>query len=206
MKLIDLTHTFTNEMPLYTGTPSISLKQITTIGEEGYNDHEINTSMHVGTHMDAPLHMIENGKSINELSLDTFIGFGVLIDARNNKEIDESLLDNVRIEKESIVLIFTDFGSRYRTDSYYKNHPTVTENFAKRMLELNIKMIGMDMPSPDKPPFPIHKILLGNNIPFLENLTNLDQLLGIEKFEVIALPAKFKADGAPVRVIAKVFD
>ena len=64
-------------------------------------------------------------------------------------------------------------------------------------------MIGMDMCSPDKPPFPIHKILLGNDILIIENLTNLQQLSG-KRFTVYAFPAKFQLDGALVRVVVEV--
>ena len=75
------------------------------------------------------------------------------------------------------------------------------------MGELEVKMVGMDMLGPDyDKPWLTHKILLGHNITILENLTNLDQLLNAGEFEVIALPAKFQADAAPVRVIAKTND
>jgi kynurenine formamidase len=65
-------------------------------------------------------------------------------------------------------------------------------------------MVGMDMPSPDKYPFEIHKLLFDNGIYIIENLMNLDKLLGIKKFEVIALPLKIKADSSIARVVAKV--
>jgi kynurenine formamidase len=64
-------------------------------------------------------------------------------------------------------------------------------------------MVGMNMLGPDyDKPWVTHKILLGEEILILEDLTNLDQLLDVENFEIIALPVKFKADAAPVRVIA----
>lgn len=206
MKIIDLTHSFTNEMPVYPGDPQPSLKQITTLDKEGYNDHLLNSVMHVGTHMDAPLHMINDGKKMNEIDPSTFFGKGVLLDVRSKPQVDDSVLEGVNIEKGSIVLIFTGFGEKYRHPSYYENYPTVTEDFAKRMVELQVKIVGMDILGPDQPPFLTHKILLGNEILIIENLTNLDKLLGVKNFEVIALPAKLHADAAPVRVIAKIID
>ena len=62
----------------------------------------------------------------------------------------------------------------------------------------------MDTPSPDKYPYKIHKILLKEEILIIENLTNLEELLGVNNFDVIALPAKFYSDGAPIRVIAQI--
>jgi kynurenine formamidase len=71
------------------------------------------------------------------------------------------------------------------------------------MVKLEVKIVGMDMLGPDyDKPWATHKVLLGNDILILENLTNLDQLLNIEHFDVIALPAKLHSDAAPVRVVA----
>jgi len=76
MKLIDLTHTFIEDMPVYPGDPASKLKQIANIEKDGFVDHEIKTAMHVGTHMDAPLHMIQDGKKLSELSLEKFFWSG----------------------------------------------------------------------------------------------------------------------------------
>jgi kynurenine formamidase len=154
--------------------------------------------------MDAPLHMIAHGKRMDEIPPETFIGKGVLIDARGARLIDANLLEGLTIEPGSIVLIYTGFGAKYRDRSYFENFPTITEEFAKRVVESKVKIVGMDLPGPDQPPFPIHKALLGNGILIIENLTNLDKLLGVTNFEVIALPAKLHADAAPARVIARI--
>ena len=70
-------------------------------------------------------------------------------------------------------------------------------------VEKKIKMLGVDMCSPDHSPFPIHKILLANNILILENLTNLSDLENKE-FKVHAFPIKLQIDGSPVRVVAEI--
>ena len=67
-----------------------------------------------------------------------------------------------------------------------------------------LDLVGMDTPSPDAPPFPVHKIFLGSEILIIENLTNLESLVDLKNFTVAALPAKFHADAAPVRVVAMV--
>src|SRR3989338_1949040 len=105
MHLIDLTHTFTDNMPVYPGDPLPKLHQITTLEKDGYNDHELTSVMHVGTHMDAPLHMIKDGKTMNQISVDHFFGKGVLLDARGKEKIEPELLTGKTIEPSSIVLI-----------------------------------------------------------------------------------------------------
>lgn len=206
MKIIDLTHTFTNQMPVYPGDPIPSLKQVANIDSDGFNDHEIHSAMHVGTHMDAPFHMIGDGKKIDEIPPDNLFGKGILIDARDKNQIDESLLASKEIESDAIVLVFTGLGDKFRDPKYFTNSPILTEGFAKWLVDSKVKLLGMDMSSPDKSPFPIHKLLLSNDILIVENLTNLDQLLNVKSFEIIALPAKFQTDGAPVRVIARIED
>lgn len=205
MKIVDLTHTFTNDMPVYPGDPKPVLEQVSQIDKDTYNDHKITTTMHVGTHIDAPLHMIANGEALDEISIDRFIGKGALIDVRGKNKIDVTVLDDVHLEQGSILLLYTGFGSKYGTDDYFNDYPELTGEFADKIVQSKIKMIGMDSPSPDhETSWPAHKTLLENGALILENLTNLDQLLNVKKFEVIALPAKFEADAAPVRVIAKI--
>lgn len=204
MKLIDLTHIFDTNMPVYPGDPEPKLEQITSLDKDGYNDSLITSVMHVGTHMDAPLHMIEKGKTMDEMPIESFFGTGILIDVRGKKKIDASLIDGITIPKGSIMLLYTGYGEKYRTKDYFDDIPQVTEDFAQKMVESKISILGMDILGPDEPPFPTHKILLGNDIMIIENLTNLDKLLEASEFEVMALSMKLQADAAPVRVIAKI--
>lgn len=155
--------------------------------------------------MDAPLHMFENGKKLSGYPAEKFFGKGHLIDARNQKRISAGLLKEKNISPCEIVIVMTEFSQKFGTDSYYNDYPEIEESFAQRLVELGVKIVGMDTPSPDRQPFNIHKILLKNDILIIENLTNLESLLPYEKFEIIALPAKFEADAAPARVIAKIY-
>ena len=65
-------------------------------------------------------------------------------------------------------------------------------------------MLGMDLPSPDKYPFKIHKMFFNNDIFIIENMTNLSQLLFVNNFEIIAFPLKIKAGASIIRVVAKI--
>jgi kynurenine formamidase len=67
-------------------------------------------------------------------------------------------------------------------------------------------MLGMDMPAPDYFPFDFHKELLTNGIFLLENLTNLQELLGVNDFEVIALPLKIAAEASFVRAVCRIME
>lgn len=203
---IDLTQTFTNDMPVYPGDPCSKLYQCAEIQKDGFTDHKVESCMHVGTHMDAPLHMVEGGLVISEFPAAKFQGRGVLIDARNTMKIDINLLEGKNIKAGDIVLVRTDWSKEYRTEDYYKEWPYFTNSFAEKLVAKDIALVGMDTPSPDMDEnFPAHKILLPNNILIIENMTNLEALESINNFKIHAYPIKYQADAAPVRVIAECY-
>lgn len=211
--LIDLTHPFTDMMPTYPGDPASSLKRVASIGKEGYIDYKLETTMHVGTHIDAPAHMIEGGKRIDELPLELFHGEGVVVDARDKRSLDIEILRDVEIEEGHIVLFCTGFSKKYRAPEYFTDFPVMTEALALELVQRKVKMVGMDTPSPDLPapspsrqagrvPFAVHKIFLGASILIAENLTNLEALLKIKAFDVEAIPMRIAADAAFARIMA----
>lgn len=199
MKYIDLSHTITPDLPTWPGDV-FSLKQIVKYGFVA--DNILHSSMHIGTHIDVSIHMIEGGKSLSEYPPEKFIGRGVLIDARDRDIVDVDLLDDVDIKSDDIVFILTGHDKLFGKPAYFENYPVLTENFAHELVKKEVKIVGVDSPSPDKQPFPVHKILLANDVLIIEMLTNLDQLRGMKDFSVIALPPKFDTAGSFVRVVA----
>lgn len=205
MQIIDLSHTFTAAMPPFPGDPASELVQTASVAKDGYTDHRLTTLMHVGTHIDAPLHMIEGGAYMDELPIAQFFGPGIVLDARGKTIIDTDVLNGKIIEPESIVLLYTGRSSLYNTPAYDAGYPAITEAFAKELVKRDVKIIGMDMLNPDlEPTFPIHKILLAHPVLIIENMTNLESLLSVPKFNVVALPMKLHTEGAPVRVVATI--
>jgi len=203
-KSIDLTHTFSDNMPVYPGDPRAELYQIAEFHSDGYNDFKIETGMHVGTHIDAPLHMTADGCYISEINVNSFSANGHLIDARNHNLFPPQLIDLNRIQPGDIVLVFTGFGSKFHRPNYFEEYPEFTQEFARLLVEANVSMVGMDTPSPDRFPYMVHKLLLSENILIIENLTSLDKLLGVKRFTVHAFPLKLNSDASPARVIAEV--
>lgn len=204
MSFIDLSHTFTSKMPVYPGDDAPKLEQLAHVDQHGYAHFHIETGMHVGTHIDAPSHFIEAGRHLSELSIEAFTGRGVCLDARGHDTIDLDLLEGVEIPKGAIVLVRTDHSDKFRDEDYYTDFPMLTEAFAEKMVACGVKIVGLDTPSPDDEPFAVHKILLGSEVLIIENMTNLQALEGVGDFEVFAFPIKFEAEGAPLRVVARI--
>lgn len=208
MNYIDLTHTIVNAMPTHPydvalGFPT-QLKAIATYQEHGVSNHALSGSVHMGTHIDAPSHFTDSDKKITDFTLDTFIGQAVCIDARNQKIINKDLLTHVPLHKNLIVLFCTEWDARFYEPNYFSQHPTISLECAHYLVDAGVKMVGVDFPSVDQAPFAVHKLLLSNDILIIENLTNLTPLINA-KFDLIALPLKIDADGAPARVIAQVY-
>ena len=107
------------------------------------------------------------------------------------------------IPEASVVLFHSALDKKFSEPDYFIAYPDISEDLAVFLAEKRVKIIGLDWASPDHHPYPIHEILLKNNILILENLTNLDQLLEISEFEVFAFPLKIEADSSPVRVVAR---
>ena len=204
MKYIDLTHTFKEKMPVFPGDVNAKLEQVSFFEKDGYNSFRVDTGMHVGTHMDAPFHMLAEGKKLSDFCPDKFIGRGQIIKASLSEDIDLGLLKNHDIQKGDIVLVHTGHDKKFGTEEYYKSYPEISMAFAEYLVSVGIKILGLDFPSPDGFPYNIHKLLFKNDILIIENLTNLSKLSKYANFNIIALPAKFEAAGAPVRVIAQI--
>jgi len=203
-KLIDLTQNINKNMDVHPYDEKIKLYQDKKLKNDGYNNYRLEIGMHAGTHIDTPMHMIDSDKYIKDYSLDKFIGSGVLLDVRGESVIKyKSKYDKI-INVNDIVLLYTNHSKNFGSKEYYEDYPVVDEKLAEYFKDKGIKILGMDSPSPDKTPFEVHKILFDKNIFIIENLTNLDKLLDVNKFEVIALPLKIKADSSIARVIAKI--
>jgi kynurenine formamidase len=201
---IDLTHTIENLMPVYPGDDETILLQSRKLEVEKYNNFYLKVNMHAGTHIDGPMHLTKSSTYIYQLPLERLIGKGCLINACGQSSIPYKAEYEYLIKESDIVLIYTGHDKKFKTDGYFNSYPIIEEPLADLLVRKNIKLLGIDSPSPDVYPFKIHNILFSSNIPIIENLTNLQELLYAENFEVIALPLKIKADSSILRVIAKI--
>lgn len=200
MKIVDLSVVINTDTPVYPGDPTVEIAQVGVFEKDGYNDHKISLATHVGTHIDAPFHMIADGKTLDQFPPEQFIGRGKYIKIESSR-YDLDAIKAAGIQEGDVVLFHTGMSDRYREESYYTDFPEVPEEVAEYLVEQKVKMVGMDMGTPDNPTFAVHKILLGGGVLIAENLTNLEQLEEKE-FTVYALPIKLQLDGAPARVIA----
>ncbi len=200
-QIIDLTHTFTTSMPVHALDEKASITKIRNLDKDKYNDWRLVTGMHTGTHIDGLGHLTDSTVRLSDIPIETFVGTGYLIDARNCP-IEPDLLKNIPRSDNLIILILTGSDKKFGSPEYFTDYPVMSMEFAKELVKHNVKMVGIDFFSPDKYPFQVHKIFFEHNIFIIENLTNLEKLLNVKNFKVVALPLKTETDSALARVIA----
>lgn len=200
MNVIDLSFSIDNNMPYFKGDPVPSVKQFKQIKKDNYNLKEIHIGTHTGTHIDAPAHFIEGGKTIDQFDPFYFTGFGTVLEYEP-KELD------LGGKKYDFIFLYTGYNRDWENKKEFENFTYIDSEDAVKLKEAKPKFVGIDSPSAEAPnsrDFPTHHILLGAGIPIIENLNSreLEKLLG-KLFMVIALPLPVKdGDGAPARIIA----
>lgn len=203
MKIIDLSVPLNTQTPTYEGDPPTKLEPVATVAKDGYAFTYISVNSHTGTHVDAPTHMVPGStKGLDSYPIEHFAGRGVYIDA-TAKAITLEAVQQAGLRPGDIVLFHTGMSNTYYESAYYDDYPAMPEDVAHYLVEQKVKIVGVDMCSPDHEPFETHRILLAGDVLIAENLTNLDALAG-QMFDVYALPIRLDIDAAPARVIAVV--
>jgi arylformamidase len=210
MQIIDLTHTINEDMTIFPGTrgPSIEINSI--IEKEGYAEKELTLFTHTGTHIDAPCHLLKDGKSLDEYPVNKFYGKGVIIDCHQfaGMEITKEFFQphELKINAADFLILKSGWNKKWESDAYFIDFPTLNPEATEWLTGFNLKAIGIDSISLDKidsKGLPNHHIVLSHEILIIENLTNLDELNSAHEFIFQCFPLKIeKADGSPVRALA----
>ncbi len=221
-KIIDLTATIGDpRLPIISFFPRITLERFHVHEIHGRSNTKISMPIHVGTHIDSPYHFFREGTTVDELPLETLIGEAVRLDLREVAKENTAIavedirnvakLPNIDL-KDKIAVLQTGWAEKafFRSD-FYTDNPFLAEDTSRWLIAQAIKALALDHPidaamSPGLGPVPgdspNHRLFLGNGIPLIENIINLETFDDLN-FQMIALPIKvFRCDGAPARVIA----
>ncbi len=208
MRVLDLSHLMSNHMPVFPGSPDPDFRDISQFEIDGFREKLLHISSHTGTHIDAPAHMIKNGKTLDKFDTDRFIGNGIVFDVTkfNPGEIPPSAFDkSIRLRNIDFVLFYTGHSTKWGSPEYFENSPYISSELAEMLSMENIKGIGIDSISIDEissTEYLSHHKILSKNIIIIENLTNLGLLKG-KTFKFICLPLNIEhGDGSPVRAAA----
>lgn len=201
MQYVDLSVAINEQTPVYPGDPLPKITPELMLKKDGCSDHMVTFGTHFGTHMDAPSHMLEGGKTLDQYPVDYFVGPGKLIKVEG--AITTDMVVAADIKAGDIVLFWTGMSEKYADPEYFEAYPVIPEDVSQYLANKRVKIVGVDTCSVDGEAFVSHRMLLKNDVLIIENLANLKDLEG-KQFTVYALPIKLQLDGAPARVIALV--
>lgn len=204
MKIIDLTQTIKNKMHVFPGevTPSILRDELPE--DAGYVTHRLESNMHTGTHIDAPFHIKSDTITIDKYPVDIFAGSAVIIDVRGLSHVYMNSSWEQLFKTHKVVLFLTGHSKNWNSGSYYYDYPAFDVEIAESLVKCGVKIAGFDSPSPDKSPFEFHSIFLHEERFLVENLTNLEMLIGKENITFMAFPLKIEAEASLIRAVAMI--
>lgn len=204
---IDISVPLKDAMVHWPGDPPVSIKRVKNI-EQGdtANLSVISMGVHSGTHVDAPLHFIKEGKGVDDIPLDTVIGRARVIEIRDPESVKPEELAGHHIRRGERILFKTRNSSRvWQKDEFVADYVFISNDAVDFLVDRGVRLIGIDYLSVSSFKHGesyVHKTLLGGGIWIIEGLNLSEVTPG--KYDLICLPLRIVAgDGAPARAILK---
>jgi arylformamidase len=196
VKIFDITRTISEDLLVFPGDIQPTFLQ----EHRGqYLISDLHLSTHTGTHIDAPVHYLKTGHTIDTIPLSHVIGKCRVLDVSGaGNDINARHLKG-RLEGVSRFLLKTSFSG---TTQFEEDYPALTLSAARMIAANGMKCIGIDSPSIE--PFSgdgsVHRIILSCNCIIVEliDLSNVEE----GDYDMVALPLRLKGlDGSPARVV-----
>ncbi len=204
MAIFDISIGIDESLPLWPGDPELRLHWAAKI-EQGdlVNLTELSMSIHTGTHIDAPLHFLPQGKSIDNLNIDVFVGEAQVVAIPQEVDlITVEILRKLPTINASRVLFKTKNSQFWGTRNFQRDYVALEASAAQWLVDQGVQLVGIDYLSiaPFNDPVPTHKILLSNNVVIIESLDLRSVEPGL--YTLICLPLKLVGrEAAPARAI-----
>ena len=225
MQVIDLTQTIHDDIQIHPGDPKPSIRRGLTHEKDYCHVDLLKLGSHTGTHIDAPYHYLKDGQRIDEIPVQRFIGSGILIDVSGKAE--RGLIDSTDLESSAseikngdFVILKTGWDRYFGSPKYYL-HPYLSADGAQLLVEKGVSLVGVDtlnvdptyyanndsnsaekdLPDEASYGYPVHDLLLSNDVLIVENLCCLDKINAVKGIYSF-LPLKLKdSDGSPIRAV-----
>ncbi|HEY3474114.1 MAG TPA: cyclase family protein [Anaerolineales bacterium] len=207
MTIYDISLTISPDLPTWPGDPGLELEQFESIDKGAHvNVTKISTSVHLGTHVDAPHHFLNDGRTVEQLPLDVLTGPCYVAQLPDGIEaITAEVLDRTEITSEMKRVLFGTRNSHLWAKGETRFQPdfvAITEDGAEWLVERGVQLVGVDYLSvaPYGYSDPTHHVLLKAGVIVVEGLNLSNVMRGF--YELYCLPLKIAGcDGAPARAI-----
>ncbi|WP_078962404.1 cyclase family protein [Streptomyces hygroscopicus] len=211
-RTVDLSRPLEPGMPHARTVPAPQFKATSTWAEHRMRVMRLDVPTHIGTHLDAPSHFVEDGATVDQLPLSALVGRAYCIEVLKDGP-DPITADDLKaaadLKAGDALLIRTGWDDRYTEPAYVDRHPYLAVDAAEYAVATGLRLIGMDTLSPDLPmsmrppnfPYDVHNTLLGAGLPIVENLV-LREVSGQWCTLFVGVLNVSGGDGAPARALA----
>lgn len=207
MTIYDISLSISPNLPTWPGDPGLKLEQFESMDQGAlYNATRISSSVHLGTHVDAPRHFLNDGSAVEQLSLEILTGPCYVAQLPDGIDaITSEVLDRTEINSEMKRVLFGTSNSHYWAkgeSKFQTDFVAITEDGAEWLVERGIQLIGIDYLSvaPYNESIPTHTVLLKAGVVIVEGLNLSNIMRGF--YDLYCLPLKIVgSDGAPARAI-----
>ena len=204
---LDVSVTVRSGLPVWPGNPSVDLSSVQSFpqGDE-VTISKLSLGAHTGTHMDAPLHFIQAGKTVDDVPLEIGLGHARVI------EIEQEVITSEELEKHDIeagerILFKTQNSARdlWAKEEFTEAYVYISTEAGEYLAGKEVKLVGVDYISVggyQKNAPEVHCALLGGGVWIVEGLVLTDISPG--HYDLLCLPLKLKGlEAAPVRALLR---
>ena len=206
MPIYDISLTISNDLPVWPGDTPISLVRNSDMQHgELCTLSQLTSTVHAGSHLDAPRHFVRDGHGVDQIDLNKLIGPCFVVDLPDVNSIDAQSLEQANIPANVTRLLCRTRNSDYwaRGDNtFHTDFVAIDPSGAEWIVRHGIQLVGVDYLSVGayEGGIPTHEILLSNGVVPVEGL-DLSRIEAGE-YHLICLPLKLRdCDGAPVRAV-----
>lgn len=206
MHTYDITLTLSPELPCWPGDTAYELERVQKIDEGATaNVSSLTMSAHMGTHVDAPDHFLNNGKTVEKIALSALSGRAYVLYLPEVDLITGAILEQAEIPPRTRRVLFKTRNSEYWTrqlKDFQTDFVAISPDAAQYLVDRGVKLVGIDYLSiaPYHQGLVTHQILLKAGMVILEGLDLSAVSPG--RYTLFCLPLKLAgSDGAPARAI-----
>jgi len=208
VKIYDISVPVHQDMPVWPGDPGVRLVRTGSMADgDPYNNSRLEMGSHTGTHVDAPFHFIQNGITVDKLSLDVLIGPAAVVGVETEPAITADVLERLSIKKGISRLLFKTSnsapGGPWSKSGFQPDFVHIAPDGARWLVERGLRLVGIDYLSVEKygalePD--THHTLLGAGVVVVEGLNLANVPPG--EYTLVCLPLMVaEGDGAPARIV-----
>lgn len=206
---IDISIPLRDKMVRWPSDPEVEITRIKDTNKGDSSSRvDIHISDHCGTHIDAPLHFIAGGSTIDKMPPDATVGRARVIESRDKESIKVEELVPYKIRRGERVLFKTSgFANYYKDNSFYEDYVYIHPDAARYLVERGVRCVGIDYLSVGSYRHPemnaeTHKTFLNNGVYIIEGLDLSKVKPG--RYDLVCLPLFLEGgDGAPARAMVR---